>query len=132
MLKVLRFIFTEPSNRGERIKRLIYAVFWQIWKRTFKIPLVLKLDNGARYIAYPDEISCSFPIYAKIYESKYILFLRSYLKNKGVMIDVGANIGLYPLSLKDEISTAISWTIIKMKGEHAYEIISPLDAYVYS
>jgi FkbM family methyltransferase len=72
-----------------------------------RIPLLLKLDNGAKYIAYPDVVSCSFPVYFKVYESRCLLFVRSFLRGNGIMIDIGANIGLYSLSLKDEISKFI-------------------------
>lgn len=105
--RALRFILAEPSNRGQRGRRLACGVFWQIWKRLTKIPLVVRMDNGARYIAYPSVVACSSPIYAKVYESRNIRFLRTFLKNGGTMIDIGANIGLYTLSLKDNVSRSI-------------------------
>jgi len=86
---------------------LFYSIFWQIWKRTVKKPIVINLDNGARYIAHPKTPMGSFPIYARIYDSDKIIFLRSYLKESGIFIDVGANMGVYPLLLIDKFKKFI-------------------------
>lgn len=107
IIKVIAYIWKEPSNKGERLKRLFYGVNWQIWKRTIKKPIILTLDNGAYFISFPKVVMCSFPIYTKIYDSRNIQFVRSFLKGKGVMIDIGANLGVYSLLLKDKIKKAI-------------------------
>jgi len=73
IVQVIKFILNEPSNGGEKVKRLFLGIGWQIWKRVVKKPVVIKLDNGTNYICFPDTVMGSFPIYAKIFDSDKIL-----------------------------------------------------------
>ncbi len=107
LLKVFKFILNEKSNKGEKTKRLIYAILWQLWKRIVRKPVVIKLDNEAKYISFPDTPMGSFPIYAKIYDSEKIIFLRKFLKEKGIIIDIGSNMGIYALLLKEKYEKVI-------------------------
>ncbi len=113
IFKIIKFILSEPSNKNEKVKRLFYALGWQLWKRIVKKPVVIELDNGSKYIAYHNTPMGSFPIYAKIYDSEKILFLRKALKAGGIMIDVGANMGIYPLLLKNKFDFFILFEPIK-------------------
>jgi FkbM family methyltransferase len=113
ILKIIKFILSEPSNKNEKIKRLFYAFGWQLWKRIIKKPVIINLDNKTKYIAYPNTPMGSFPIYARIYDSEKILFLRKVLKSSGIMIDVGANMGIYSLLLKDKFDFFILFEPIK-------------------
>ncbi len=113
LFKIFKFILKEESNKKQRIRRLFYALCWQIWKRTVKKPLIINLDNGAKYIAHPKTPMGSFPIYARIYDSDKIIFLRKFLKEGGIFIDIGANMGVYPLLLKDKFRKFILFEPIK-------------------
>ena len=114
IFKVLNFIINEPSNKGQRLKRILYAIGWQIWKRTIKKPLIIDLDNGMKYIAFTNTPMGSFPVYARVYDSKNILFLRrKFKKNNGIMIDVGANMGIYSLLLNDNFKKFILFEPIR-------------------
>jgi len=106
-LSITRRILTHPSNRGaERFKRLIAFVGWQLWKRSVRQPLTLRLFNGFRFRAYPRCHISSSAIYFRIPDFGELSFLRRNLHN-GILIDVGANVGLFTLSLADKVRHAI-------------------------
>jgi len=113
LFMVLRYIFTEKSNKQQQLRRLLYAIVWQIWKRIIKKPVVITLDNNSKYIAYPNTPMGSFPIYTRVYDSDKILFLREFLKDEGIFIDIGANMGIYSLLLKDNFKKVILFEPIK-------------------
>lgn len=96
---VARYVWTEPSNRRERVRRLAYAVAWQAWRATIGLPVVVRIDNGLRLIADPRAIGCSFAIYAHTYDSRQVGFLRQHVIPGGTLCDVGANVGLFTLHL---------------------------------
>lgn len=102
---VVGSIWRDESNRGQRLRRLLHFVGWQVWKRAVHAPIVIPLFNGLRLIAYPDcGVSAGF-IYRRIPDYHDISFLRRHLHG-GVLIDVGANVGSVSLQLADRIDHA--------------------------
>jgi FkbM family methyltransferase len=107
VLEVLAYVWNYPPNRGQRLRRVALALFWQLHKRLVGLPIVYRLDNGYRFIAYPESTGASFPFYASEYDYPYIRFHRTWLSGNGAVIDVGANIGLYALSLASHCKAEI-------------------------
>jgi len=99
---VLGSIWHEESNRQQRFKRLLLLCGWQFWKRVIRAPIGVKLFNGLRFRAYPDCQASSAVMYARIPDSRDILYLRSHIR-EGTLIDVGANVGLVSLLLADRV-----------------------------
>ena len=103
---IIRSIWSDPSNRGQQGKRLLMFSGWQLWKRIAHLPVVLGLDNGFRFIAYPEsDVSAGF-IYYRIPDAHDMAFMRTHIKG-GVLLDIGANVGSVSLLLADRIDTAI-------------------------
>jgi FkbM family methyltransferase len=94
-----KVIWFDPSNRGQRIHRLIVSILWQVYKRAIGLPVILELDNGMKFIAEPRSGNSTGVIYTRIYESRYITFARKYVMPNGGLCDVGAHAGLYTLLL---------------------------------
>ncbi len=103
---VLRSIWCDPSNRGERVKRILIFVGWQLWKRIIHLPLIVGTDNAFRFIAYPDSDVAAGFLYYRVPGLQDIEFLRAHL-NGGVVVDVGANVGSISLLVADKIDRAI-------------------------
>ncbi len=103
---VLRTIWCDPSNRGERAKRILIFVGWQLWKRFIHLPLIVGTDNAFRFIAYPDSDVAAGFLYYRVPGSQDIEFLRAHL-NGGLLVDVGANVGSVSLLVADKIDRAI-------------------------
>ena len=107
LLQIFRSILNCPSNKGQRLKRIFLFFGWQFYKRIIGKPLVYHLDNSMRYLAYPHSTGASYPFYFAIYDYPNIVFLRTHLSGRGSIIDIGANIGLYTLSLVDCFQNAV-------------------------
>jgi FkbM family methyltransferase len=104
---IYKYIISSPSNKGQKIYRLILAFLWQIYKRIVGLPLISKLDNGKLFILYPQSTNSTANIYVRTYESEYIFFLRKFLPGKGIMLDIGSHMGIYSLLLADKFKTAL-------------------------
>ncbi|MBB1284685.1 FkbM family methyltransferase [Flavisolibacter sp. BT320] len=102
--QIFRYINESPSNKGQKLYRFFLAILWQVYKRTVGLPLVSKLDNGASFILLPNSTNSTGNIYVKTYEAEYIYFLRKQVERGGVLLDIGAHMGLYTLLLKDRFS----------------------------
>lgn len=102
---VLGSIWREPSNHGQRGKRLLLLFGWQFWKRVTRKPVIVGLFNGLRFRAYPDCEVSSGAVYMRIPDSRDILYLRAHIR-PGTLIDVGANEGLVTLLLADKVQHA--------------------------
>jgi FkbM family methyltransferase len=102
---LIRHILRHESNRGQRFRRLLAAAAWQIWKRSIAQPIVVDLFNGYRFLAYPDCDSSLNAIYFHVPDYREVTFLRKRIQG-GVLIDVGANVGLFTLSVADKVDRA--------------------------
>jgi FkbM family methyltransferase len=92
-------ILSDPSNKGQRLKRLTLGLAWQMYKRTIGLPLVVKLDNGMEYVLEPLSTNSGSVVYTRVYEAATITFLRDHLVPGGYFCDVGAHSGLFALLL---------------------------------
>ena len=98
---VLSTVWNEPSNREERGRRILMAFGWQVYKRIVGLPIVLTLDNGLLFYADPRAGNSVSAIYMRIYESRYIQFVRRHCVPGCAIIDVGAHTGIYTLLLAE-------------------------------
>ena len=105
-ISLLRRIFRHESNKGQRFKRLLAFAAWQAWKRTVHKPMAVTLFNGYRFRLYPDCEGSSSVVYFHMPVFREIRFLHSQIQG-GVLIDIGANVGLFTLLLADRIKDAI-------------------------
>jgi FkbM family methyltransferase len=98
---IARSIWTNPGNRGKRLRKTADAVAWQLQKRVIGTRRWLTLPNGCQFMAYPDCVVSSALIYTDWPEFVELMFLRSKLKTGEIVIDVGANVGHVSLLLAD-------------------------------
>ena len=103
---VLRSIWTDGSNRGQRGRRLLVFVGWQLWKRLIDVPIIVSTYNGFRFVAYPDSDVSAALLYYRLPDVQEIEFLRAHL-NGGTLLDIGANVGSVSLLLADKVEHAI-------------------------
>jgi FkbM family methyltransferase len=97
-LKVLRYVWTHPGNRGARSAALLRAVRWQLRKRATGRHLDLPVFGGLTLRCYPDSASASSVIYGGgLPDYNEMTFIKRYLRPGDSFIDVGANIGVYTL-----------------------------------
>ena len=66
---------------------------------------MIRLANGMKLKAYPDCVESSLAFYVRWPDRPEIEWLRTYLKQGEVVVDVGANIGLWSLLLADVVGS---------------------------
>lgn len=81
------------------------AATWQAWKRVSGRPLTATLFNGIRLRVYPDCLTSSAAYYFRVPNSLSIKFMRKHIDG-GLLLDVGANVGLVSMLLADKIHQA--------------------------
>jgi FkbM family methyltransferase len=99
---IINFIISSNSNKGQIIYRLFLFLCWQFYKRVVALPIISKLDNNSLFILHPNSTNATANIYVNTYESEFIDFLRKNLPQDGILIDVGAHMGIYSLLLNDK------------------------------
>ena len=104
--RVLSYIWHEPSNRSQRFRRLLRAIWWQVRKRVTKRPARIRLSNGRIFIADPADEMASFAVYAHTFHSELVNFVERVVDD-GAMVDVGANVGLFALLLSHRFREAV-------------------------
>jgi FkbM family methyltransferase len=97
LASTLGFIVRHPGNRKRRVRALLTFAVWQLWKRTTHKPITATFWRGLRVRVHPDSKSAGLALYTGLPEYDDMLFTERFLKPGDVVIDVGANIGLYSL-----------------------------------
>jgi FkbM family methyltransferase len=95
-----------PSNRGHVPSQLLRACLWQAWKRLTGKPWTVRLANGLRFRVPPESWVGSLAIYFRDPYFPAGRFIRRFLQG-GLVLDVGANVGLFTLSLADRVERAV-------------------------
>ncbi len=101
---VIKSVWSNPGNRGQRLIRAAKAIGWQLWKRIIRRPRTIKIANGRKFIAHSDCVVSSALIYAEWPEFHELQFVRSLLKPQDIVIDIGANVGHIGLLLSDIVN----------------------------
>jgi FkbM family methyltransferase len=90
---VLRQIYGNPGNKGERIRRTAEAFIFPIWTRLTDGYWSTTYDGG-RIVVRRGEGS-SHAVYARLPDYREMTFWLHALRPRDLFVDVGANIGVY-------------------------------------
>lgn len=93
----LSFILRHPANRRRRLRALLTFTGWQLWKRATGRPVVTTFWSDLRMRVHPDSKSASLALYTRLPEYDDMLFTARVLRPGDLVVDVGANVGLYTL-----------------------------------
>jgi FkbM family methyltransferase len=106
LIYVMKSIWLEPSNRGQRFRRILMFFGWQLWKRAVGTPVQARLCNGLLTQVWQDCDVTPSALYYSLPNSSALAFLRERLHG-GTFVDVGANVGLVSLLVADRVKHAI-------------------------
>ncbi len=105
LASTLRFITEHPANRHHKASALLRFFGWQAWKRTVRRPITATFWRGLKIKVYPDSRSGSAALYTRLPEYDDMLFTVRLLGPGDLVVDVGANIGLYSLLAGSRVGT---------------------------
>ncbi len=103
---IARSVWTNPGNRGKRLRKTLDAVGWQFHKRVIRAAKTIVLPNGRKFIAHCDCVVSSALIYAEWPEYRELMFLRTRFPLESMVLDVGAYVGHIGLLLSDLVDPA--------------------------
>ncbi|MGH9225048.1 MAG: FkbM family methyltransferase [Acidimicrobiales bacterium] len=96
-VRTIRRIWRHPANCGQRLRRLGLWIGWQAWERTVRRPWNVELRPGLSVALHPHDPVASGVLYCGLPDWPEMPFVLDYLRPGDVMVDVGANVGLYTL-----------------------------------
>ena len=92
---LLGCILKHPSNRGHRFSAFCRFAWWQIRKRLFKRPVIIRVGETRRFKVVCDSPFSSTVIYNALPDWDEMNFLLRFLRPSDGFIDIGANVGFY-------------------------------------
>lgn len=94
---MVRYVWTHPSNSGRRLRALARAVLYQARVRLLGRRAVARLGERSRLWVDPHRTAASMVLYANPPDLPEMLVWRRALRDGGLFVDVGANVGTYTL-----------------------------------
>src|SRR5215831_453940 len=109
---LISYIWTHPSNRGNRLRALGRATAWQVYKRLTGGYWDIPLAGNRTLRCHPNNTSASGVLYARLFDYDEMHFLLRYLRPEDNFLDVGANVGVY---------TILASAVVTRGEIHAFE-----------
>jgi FkbM family methyltransferase len=94
---VVRYIWGHPSNSGRRVRALLRAARYQGQARLLRRRVVARLGERSRLWVDLHRTAASMVLYANPPDLPEMLVWRRALRNGGLFVDVGANVGTYTI-----------------------------------
>jgi FkbM family methyltransferase len=94
---VVRYVWTHPSNSGRRLRALLRAARYQAQIRLLGRRAVARLGERSRLWVDPHRTAASMVLYANPPDRPEMLVWRRALRDGGLFVDVGANVGTYTI-----------------------------------
>jgi FkbM family methyltransferase len=94
---VVRYVWAHPSNSGRRLSALLRAARYQARVRLLRRRAVARLGERSRLWVDPHRTAASMVLYANPPDLPEMLVWRRALRDGGLFVDVGANVGTYTI-----------------------------------
>jgi FkbM family methyltransferase len=94
---VVRYVWSHPSNSGRRLRALLRAARYQAQVRLLRRRAVARLGERSRLWVEPHRTAASMVVYANPPDLPEMLVWRRALRDGGLFVDVGANVGTYTI-----------------------------------
>jgi FkbM family methyltransferase len=94
---VIRYVWAHPSNSGQRLRALLRAARYQAEVRLLRRRAMARLGERSRLWVDPHRTAASMVLYANPPDRPEMLVWRRALRDGGLFVDVGANVGTYTI-----------------------------------
>lgn len=95
--KTLQWILRQPLNKGKALQTLRRWLYWHIGSRLVPGPVMVKYVDNITYLTSPGMTGATGNIYAGLIEFEEMSFMMHFLNKSDLMVDVGANVGMFSL-----------------------------------
>jgi FkbM family methyltransferase len=95
--RVASYVWAHPTNSGQRARALLRAIGYQANARLLRRRTLARLGERSRLWVDPHRTAASKVLYANPPDLPEMLVWQRVLKNGGLFIDVGANVGTYTI-----------------------------------
>src|ERR1700761_268360 len=95
IFSLLRFIYSHPLNRNNKLKSIFRFLKWQINIRLNPYPIIYTYTEKAKLIVKKGMTGATGNMYCGLHEYNEMAFLLHLLREDDLFIDIGANIGSY-------------------------------------
>jgi FkbM family methyltransferase len=102
-LSAVRTMYAHPYNRRRPVFALYRLARWQFHKRWSSDGKAYRYWGTRDIVCYPDSRESMWLIYNYYMDWDEFHFIQRYVKNDSVVLDVGANIGIYTLWLSQYV-----------------------------
>lgn len=92
---LLKCVVTHPANRHHRVRTVCRFFWWQLRKRIFKSPAIVRVGATRRFKVVTDSRFSSVVVYSGLPEWDEMNLLLRVLRPSDGFIDIGANVGFY-------------------------------------
>ena len=94
---VVRYVWEHPSNSGRRVRAVLRAARYQARARLLRHRGMARLGEQSWLWVDPHRTAASMVLYANPPDRPEMLVWRRALRNGGLFVDVGANVGTYTI-----------------------------------
>ncbi len=94
---VVRYVWGHPSNSGRRVRALLRAARYQAQARLLRRRTVARLGERSRLWVDRHRTAAAMVLYANPPDLPEMLAWRRALRDGGLFVDVGANVGTYTI-----------------------------------
>lgn len=95
LLKLLRYIWRHPLNRGDRLAACGRMLRWQVASRLIRNPISLPFVESTRLLVTRGMTGATGNWYCGLHEVEEMGFVLHCLRDEDTFVDVGANVGSY-------------------------------------
>jgi len=110
-------ILDHPNNTNKKLETLLRILSWKINQLTLKKPSIVQIEEEVSCICYPDSSFGSLVVYTKLPEYYEMKFVQGILRKNDVVIDIGANIGLYSLISAKRVRKVYAFEPVKQAAD---------------
>ena len=94
-LRIIRRVRTHPANSGAPNSATLRALRWQVRKRISRQPITKSAFGMDLQFPSSSGSASNLVYFGECYEWETINFIRSYLRPGDIVVDVGANVGMF-------------------------------------
>lgn len=109
-VSTLRYIWSHPNCKNQRIKSIFKFIGWQFYKRLTHKYLDIELISNIKIRCYPDSYSAAAALYCGLYDYDEMNFLLRYLRGSDSFLDIGSNVGIYTLLAASKIKSGLIYS----------------------